>query len=149
TDLVLLGYPLDKNSLIKDVCYFDGGEIFEFDFRNFKLSKKNTIALDLSFESKYKSRAHFVSEIRDRLLTAVKEVAESAQRMDKKMLCDLSGGFDTRTVFGAFQVLGAEVKYVTNNILGNESEIALALLHHFQHENFEVIDDSLSKENPA
>ncbi len=141
TDLVLLGYPLNKDTLFEKVKYFDCGEIHEFDVEKFLLTRVHAASIDLTYKSKYKNRKDFVSGIKTDLLRTVHQATSTIHKRKRKILCDLSGGFDTRTVFGCLQALNIEAKYVSNDILGNESEIAARLLHLFKVENFGVIEN--------
>jgi hypothetical protein len=128
TDYLLFNYQLGTKTLFENVKQFDCKQILYGHLQpnqvQVSVFKKQ---LDLNLTTPYASRDACVSAAAEQLqeVTAIRNT--KLLNEDYKLICDLSGGLDTRTVFGILSKLNKNVEYICHQITNDEATYANAV----------------------
>jgi hypothetical protein len=133
TDYLLFNYQLGTKTLFENVKQFDCKQILYGSLQDNHVQvtvfKKQ---LDLNLTTPYASRDACVSAAAEQLHEAV--ALRNTKLVDEsyKLICDLSGGLDTRTVFGVLSKINKNVEYICHQITNDEASYAAAVFSALQ-----------------
>lgn len=128
TDYLLFNYQLGTKTLFENVKQFDCKQILYGHLHNNQVHvttyKKQ---LDLNLTTPYQSRQACVDAVSKQLDEAVAIRNSKLLSENYKLICDLSGGLDTRTVFGVLSKINKNVEYICHQINHDEATYATAV----------------------
>ena len=132
-DFITLGYLLGNKSFFEGVYKLFPSQIIEVkksnesSLRIFYSNECNFILAD-PFTSKNKS----LVELKETFIESVKNRVTFLQERKVKMICDLSGGFDSRTILGGLSKFSNELTYYNFQYIRDESPWARAIFDKFE-----------------
>ena len=130
-DSLIFGFPLDNKTIFSEISTTNESQYLEIEL-NLKTralhSRIGSSKIDLNYSHKYKSKHEYIEDVYPILRKSINVRTNFIGT--NNFTCDITGGFDSRTVFG-FLLDNPLVKFTSNNILGNESDTASELLSRF------------------
>ncbi|HYG50128.1 MAG TPA: hypothetical protein VD905_04450 [Flavobacteriales bacterium] len=130
-DTLVFGFPLDNKMIFDNVVPSSEGQIIEL-ARNTVSGqlelKTGSITVNLGSQKKFNSKEEYIEHIQPLLRQSTTN--RLSYIGSAPFCCDLTGGFDSRTVFGLIHTT-ANAIYTTNINLGDETETVNSLLREF------------------
>lgn len=122
-NMIMFSYTLGENTMYKNVKRLLAGKILTFknDYKIFQEDSYSNIFNDKpTFRSKRKTIEHIASVFSE----ALKNRVDTLKTNNYRLIADLTGGFDSRIVFGALANYTKDVGYFTFEYIQDESIIA-------------------------
>jgi hypothetical protein len=129
-EFLIFHYNLGEKTLIKGIKRFDPATILEIKPPNCKIHVMKDVLQSVNFENEDLMLTR--DQIIDQCLKLFKEsLATRVRKVRKKglhIVADLSGGYDSRAIFGALCQMGVDFTPCTDKLItGDESDIARQL----------------------
>lgn len=125
TNYILFNYQLDSRTLFQGVSQFEYKQIvYATLVEQQVLVKIYKEELDLNLTSPYKDRKTCIQTLSEQLHESVRTCYNKASEKKYKIISDLSGGLDSRTIMGVLSKLTTDVDYICHQLQVKESEYA-------------------------
>jgi hypothetical protein len=127
-DSLVFGFPLNNRSVYNEIETSNEGQIIDVvinvDNHNLNITKHQSV-IDLTSQKKFKLKEDYIEHI----LPMIKKSIDDRLGFigDQNFCCDLTGGFDSRTVFG-YLPQNKNVTFTTNLLLGDETKTVYELV---------------------
>lgn len=126
TDYFLFNYQLGSRTLFQNIKQFDCRQVLYGRIENNKIAVQTfKEQVNLNLTTPYPSRDACVSSAAEQLHESVKIRNQKLTELNYKLICDLSGGLDSRTVMGVLSKFNTNVKYICHEIK-NKDEASYA-----------------------
>jgi len=119
TDTMLIGFPLNERTLFKNIKLMPPGHTLTVSPEGVELNA--ILPLDFSIRDQYRTRSQALEDLSATFLKATRLRLETANCENRRILCDLSGGFDSRVMLGAIPRFFRNVDYITFQYVQDES----------------------------
>lgn len=128
TNYILFNYQLDSRTLFEGISQFDCKQILYATIQGQQVSVKTyKEEPDLNLTSPYKSRTACIQTLSEQLHEAVRTCYTKASEKNYRIISDLSGGLDSRTVMGVLSKMTTDVDYICHQLHIKEAEYADAV----------------------
>jgi len=126
---LLFEFTLGERTLIKGISKVSPSQVLYAEpfAGGIKVEGDQVFGLNFEDASETLSRDECIEECERLFQQSVNDRVSKIQEKRYNITADLSGGFDTRAVFGGLCKTGAEIDYYTEQLLDNESEYAVKL----------------------
>jgi len=130
TEFLIYHYNLGQKTLVKGIIRLDPAAILEVKSSDGKIRVKKDVLLPVNFETKDLKLNR--GEVIDRCVKLYRESLSARvgkiQETELPIVADLSGGYDSRAIFGGLCQMGVDFTPCTDNLItGDESHIAKQL----------------------
>ena len=117
TDYFLFNYQLGTRTLFENIKQFDCKEILYASLNENSIVVNNhKTQLDLNLTTPYKNRGECISSAASQLNEYVDIRNKKLVEQNYKIICDLSGGLDSRTILGVLAKFNTDVEYICHEI---------------------------------
>ena len=138
---LLFEFVLGERTLVKRLSKVSPSQVFNVgpSAGGIKVEVDKVFGLNFEDAPETLSRDECIEKCKNLLLQSTNDRVNKVREMGYNITADLSGGFDSRAVFGALCKTGAEIDYYTEHLsTGDESEYAINIAALFDKEVTEI-----------
>jgi len=138
---LLFEFILGERTLVKRISKVSPSQLFNVEpsAGGIKVEVDKVFGLNFEDAPETLSRDECIEECKYLLLQSTNDRVNKMQEMGYNITADLSGGFDSRAVFGALCKTGAKIDYYTEHLAtGDESEYAISIAALFDKEVIKI-----------
>ncbi len=123
-EILATGFPIDGKTFFRGISSLSGGRLLIV--KDGTLTEVHTIPLDFEQKIPFRNRKTAARDLVDLFLQVTKRRVDYWKSKGNRILCDLSGGFDSRAMLGALSHFTKDVDYITFEYVRDESFVANA-----------------------
>lgn len=125
TNYILFNYQLDSRTLFEGINQFDCKQILYAVMEEKHVSVKTyKEEPDLNLTTPYKNRKTCIQTLSEQLHESVRSCYNKASEKHYRIISDLSGGLDSRTVMGVLSKMTRDIDYICHQLQTKEASYA-------------------------
>jgi len=125
-EFLMFEFPLGNKTLFLDIFRLQSSRMLVVEEHSGKFILESASSSEINFELKdpFRNKAESLAHLKTAFLTGVRDRVTALEKHGYRIIADLSGGYDSRTVLGGLNTCTQDVDYFTNEYSRDESRWA-------------------------